>query len=152
MAPVSDHAHAQRGSDLCHGPANAAQANDAHRLPREFHQRIAPEAEIRALRPFALAHQATVLAHVQAQLQQQRDGHLRHGIGAVSGHIAHGNAPLPRRFHIHNVHTRGQHADKAQLLRGLDRLPVEHHLVGVDDGRAGDARGDLLGPRAVVHR
>ena len=58
-------------------------------------------------------HGGAVMAHLAANLQQQRNGVLRHGIGAVGGHIADRDAALLCIRDINNVVARCQYRDQA---------------------------------------
>ena len=147
------HAHGRRHA--AQRPANAAEPYNAHGFARQPEDGRFPEAEIRASGPFSLMHQPVVQAHAAADLQQQRHGVLGHLLGAVGGHVAHRNAPLPGRFQIHHVVAGGQHPDKLQVRGRGDGRPRQGRFVGVHRfgiPNAGAYERLIVHVGAVVHR
>ena len=84
-----------------------------------------------------------VPADAAADFQQQCNGVLRNGGGAVSRNVGDRNAVLARTGAIDDIVTRGQNRNKAQLRAGLDDAPRNRRFVGQDDLRVSDARDDL---------
>ena len=148
-AAVGQHLHAQRPGDAPHLSADAAKADDAHGLTGQLRQRALPVAPLRPILPLALVDGAVMLRHMIADLQQQRNGELRHRVRAVARHIGHRHALLPGVVHVHQIISGGEDGDIPHVGAGVQHLPADGRLVGHDDLRIADVPGDL---RRVVLR
>ena len=135
--------HAQSPGDSPCLLADTAKTDDPHGLLRQLDQRAVPEAPVGAALPPAGVYGVAVAANVVAYFQQQRDGELAHGGGAVSGNVGDGNPPLPGRRRVHDVVTGGQDADEAEIRAGLQHGAADRRLVGEDHRRAGDPADDF---------
>ena len=107
--------HAQSLGNAPNGPPNVAEAVNADGFPFQAHLGRVPEAEAAAGLPAALPDGFVVVADFMAQFQKQGNGELRHGVGAVTGDVAHGNAVFPCGDAVYNIVASGQHADKLQV-------------------------------------
>ena len=85
-----------------------------------------------------------MLPDVVAGLQQQGNGELGHGPGAVAGYVAHGNPPLRSGLDVHHIEARGQNADVADAWAAGQHLAGHRRLVGQDNIAAVYAAHDLL--------
>ena len=84
-------------------------------------------------------------------LQQQGNGKLGNRIGAVTGHIADRDAMPSGAVHIHNVVSRGQHADHADRGTGFNDRSGEGSLVYKNDLAVADTGNALfVGIGAVI--
>ena len=97
---------------------------------------------------------AAVVARMMADLEQKREGKLRHALRAVGRDVAHRDAAALCRFHVHDIVARGEHADVAHRRAGGKHAFRDHRLVRQHDRRAADAPDCLLfaAERAIVHR
>ena len=89
------------------------------------------------------------MSGVLRELQQQREGVLRHGARAVGRHVRHHDAALLRCFDIDDVVAGGGHADALQLRERLDLCAMQHGLVCDGDLRVRGAHGNIAWRRAV---
>ncbi len=94
---------------------------------------------------------AVVEGHLAADLQQQGDGKLGHGLGAVGGHIAHRYSLLPGVVHINNIVAGGQDAEAFHPGTAVDDSPanggfIDHHDLRIPDAlhHRGRVRGHLI--------
>ena len=150
-AVIGQHLHAQGGGDAAHGLADAAEAYDAHSLAGELDHGVIPEAPVSAGRPFPLMYRLVMVAGVAAYLQQQGDGKLGHGVGAVGRHVGYGYALLPGVDIVDGVVARGLYGDKADVGAGVYHPAGDLGLVGDDYFRIAYASDDLfLVPGIVV--
>ncbi len=74
-----------------------------------------------------------MLAHPVEQLQNQRDGVLRHRSGAIGGNIANGDTAGLGRLQIDDIVARGEHPDHPQAGQGGEGFRVERDFIGEDD-------------------
>lgn len=92
--------HAESTRDAAYCLPDASHADDAHRLACQLHERRVPEREVLGARPVAFHDQIGMLSYMQAQLQQQRERHLRHvgrGVGPGTVRYDHARIAAPRR-------------------------------------------------------
>ena len=150
-AVLEHHGHAEGAGDAAHRLPDAAHADDAHRLSRQLHERRAPEREVLGARPAAVHDQLGMLAHVQAQLQQERERHLRHVGRGVGRHVRHHDAACARRIEVDHVVAGGRERDHLEARRPAERLGVPDRLARYDDAGFGHALRQLVARRAVVH-
>ena len=146
--------HAKGFGDLAGGLADLAEADDAHGLAGELNERIIPEAPVVIMLPAALAYGGTVVSHMVADLQQQRNGKLADGGGAVGRDVGDADALFPGVVIVDDVISRGQNRDVLQIRAGVEDRFADGALVGEDDLSVADALGDdfvVIG-RAVIDR
>ena len=92
-----------------------------------------PVAEVGRCRPTSLAGLAGIVGHAVGHVEYLCKDHLRHTVGAVGRHVAHGDAQVAGRQGVDGVVSRGQYAYQPQVGQLLKRLPRECHLVGYYD-------------------
>ena len=95
------------------------------------------------------------MADVVADLQQQGDGELADGVGAVHRDIGDRDAPLPAAGHVYHVVAGGQYGDVFDAGTGVQHLPGDGGLVGQHYLRVPNAVDCLLpvpGAGAIVDR
>ena len=104
--------------------------------------------------PAALVHGVAVVGHMVADLQQQRNGKLADGGGAIGGDVGDTDALLPGVVIVDDVIPRGQNRDVLQVRAGVKDRLADGALVGKDNFGVADAPGDdfvVIG-RAVIDR
>ncbi len=146
-----DELHAEGAGNSAGRSADPAVTDNPHRQSAQFDQRKIPIAEVGAAAPSPLPHRGGVMAHVPGQLQKQGEGHLRHRLGAVCGHVGNDDPALPRGLHVNDVVARGEHADVSQRRQTCDDVAVKDRLVREDDGGFGGPLRHLCGRRPVVN-
>ena len=151
---AGQHGHAQCPGDAALRLANPAEAQDTQGLTLQFHQGIVPIAEVYAVLPLALVDGLVMVPDMVTDLQQQGDGILADGSGAVAGNVAYRDPQLTGAVCVHNVVARGQHADIAQAGALLQHLAAEGSFVDDDNLRVSDAAQNLSGVSggAVIDR
>ena len=85
-----------------------------------------------------------MMADLVADFQQQAEGELGHGSGAVGGYVADHHATLLCGFTIHHVITGGQHANQLQPGALIQKLGGNGGLVHQYDIRFPDPRCGFL--------
>ena len=85
-----------------------------------------------------------VEADLMADFQQQRHGQLRHRIGAVVGHIAHGDSEPVRGLQIDHIDAGGKDADVAQPGQRFEQFGGQHDFVDEQQFRPGGPFRHLL--------
>ena len=69
-------------------------------------------------------HAQVVVADVVAQLEEQREGILGNGVGAVDGNIGYGNGACARRLYVDDVVAGcrdGYELEVGQLVKDISR-------------------------------
>ncbi len=122
--------HAKRLGDARDGAADAAGAHDAQPEAGQLDQGKVPVAEIGGLRPAAIAHGGRMVAGVTGQFEQQGEGVLGDGAGAVFRHIGDGNPARPRGGGVHDVVAGRQDADVAEARQLRQGGGGQRCLVG----------------------
>ena len=150
-AAGEEHLHAQGLAQPGHGFPDVPEAHDAQLLAPQFRQGPGPRGFGLRLGPLPPAHRLGVALPVACQAQQQGQGVLGHGLHAVVGHVAQGDAPLPGGGAVHLVDADGQRADVPQLRQGVHSLPVQPHPVGDQGPGAPGPLQEQLPGRIRVH-
>ena len=151
-AAVGEDVHAEGAGDVRHGLTDAPKADDAQRLPGQFHLRGVPEAEGAAAPPSALVYQRVVMADPVAQLQHQRQRELRHGGGTVGGDVGHGNAPAGTGGTVHGIVARRLNADQTDAGTGIQQPLGDGELVHQHNLAVSNAGNSFVfSVRAVVN-
>ena len=132
-AAVHQDLHAQGLAKPGHFRPDVAVAQDAQGFPGEFHHGAGGVAHGYGIVPVPAAHRMAEGVDLAAQAQQQGEGVLGHGVHAVKGHVAQGDAPLPGGGAVHLVDADGQGADVGKFWQGVQDLPGEPYPVD-DDG------------------
>ena len=143
-AAVGNDLHAQGSGNAACSLADAAEADDAHGFALQLDQGGVPEAPVRVGRPAALMDGLAVVGHMVADLQQQRDGKLGHGGGAVGGHVADGDSLLRGGPAVDHVVARGQNGDESDVGAGLQHPFADGHLVDEHHLGVADPLYDLV--------
>ena len=143
--------HAQRLGNAAYGLPDVAEAINAHGFPFQAYLGGVPEAKAAAGLPAACPDGFVVVADFMAQFQKQGNGELGHGVGAVSGNVAHGNAVLPCGGAVYHVVAGGQHADELQVGAVRHDLPGNGCFVDKDNCRIADAGTDFLRPGVGIN-
>ena len=152
---IGDDLHPQGGADGRRVPPDVPQADKAQGLALQLDEGIVPVAPVLAVFPFALIDGFAVMADVVAHLQQQGDGELADGGGAVGGHVGDGDALRPGVDIVHHVVAGGQYGDVFDAGTGVQHLPGDGGLVGQHYLRVPNAVDCLLPVReagAIVDR
>ena len=84
-----------------------------------------------------------MMANAVTDLQQQGDGKLADGTGAVHRHIGYRDPLLPGVIDIHHIVAGGLHGDESHSGTGIDDLLRDGRLVGDHHLCAADATDDL---------
>src|SRR5205807_5706258 len=92
---VRENVHAKGGGQFGDGLPYSAKADDAHGEPIQFDQWALPVAPIETARPMGAADALGVMADVLGQFEEQREGGLSNGFGAVSRDICDRDRALP---------------------------------------------------------
>ena len=148
---LEHHGHAESTRDATYCLPDASHADDAHRLACQLHERRVPEREVLGARPVAFHDQIGMLSYMQAQLQQQRERHLRHVGRGVGGHVRYDHARIARCVEIHHVVAGGGECDHLEARSPAERLGVPFRLARHDDVGFGYPSFQLVARRAVVH-
>ena len=141
---IGDDPHAQSFGDLGGVDADVAAAQQAVGLASQLDEGIVPVAPVGAVLPLAGVDGVAVVADVVADLQQQGDGELADGTGAVHRHVGHADALLLGIGDVDDVVAGGQHGDVLDAGAGVKGPAADGGLVGDDHLGVADAGDDLL--------
>ena len=139
-----NHLHSEGGGHRGDLRAYAAHAHDAHGLAAQFHERTAGVGEDPARRISAALDIVVEIRSVSDQREQQREGLLHHGVGRISGHVAHRDSPAFCGLQVDVVHPGGCHADQFQPRGGGHEFVINLHLVDYQHFAVGDSLQGLL--------
>ena len=129
LARYGDDFHAEAEGQACHALSYMSQADDTHRLARQFTQWFVPIAEVGACAPATVSVLAGELIDVVGHVEQQGDHMLCHAHGAIGWNVGHNHAPLACGHEVDVVVAGGQLADVLQLRELHDELAGETYFV-----------------------
>ena len=152
MPPVRKHVHAERLCDFRHVAADIPKADDADRFPRKLHMR--DRGHLPVVRPEPAMRFDVMVKHggVAGDLQQQRRRHLRHGVGAVCGHVAHYDATLLCCRDVDHVKARRERVDEPQVGAGVHHRRADVAAVDKYHFRVADVGGNFIRLRGLIQR
>lgn len=126
---IGENTHAHGRGDARRGASDAAEADHAQGLARQFDLRRVPKAEIRAVFPAALVYGLTVMRHAVADLHQHRNGKLGHRVRSIGGNVAHRHVVVVRGGDIDDVVAGDQHADEPHRRTALKDRAAQGGLL-----------------------
>ena len=85
---------------------------------------------------------SVMMADVMADLQQQRDGELADGSGAVGGDVHHGDPLLTGIVVVHHVVAGSQNGDQLDVGTFVNGFSGDGSLIHNDNLRIADALGN----------
>ena len=141
---AKQHAHAEGFGQAGDGAAQFAMAEHAQRLAFEFDDGVIEQAELTGLLPTTGSDIALVVGQARGQGQQQHQGVLCHGRGAVALAVAHGYAVVTGGFQVDVVDAGSGYQNQFQLWAGSEGGGVQRHLVADGDLGPLQAFGDLI--------
>ena len=134
---------------------DVAAAKQTIGLASQLDEGIVPVAPVLAIGPSAGIDRFAVVADVMADLQQQRDGKLTDGAGAVHRDVAHRDPLFLCVGNINDIVTGGLHRDELQVGAGVNDLFRNNALVCHRDVGITDTAKHLflvIRSDAVIHR
>ena len=123
------HLHAQSGGDVSYAAAYAAEAEYAEGLARQIFYRIGKNCSASLSRPAAVCDKAFETGNIAHIFKQHGENVLRHALGGIARHVAHGYSPPFCGFDIHIVIARCKQADKFESGTRGNELFVHPCLV-----------------------
>ena len=140
---VRQDAHAEALRDARHAAADHPEADDADGESLELEGGVAQQRERSAALPVAARHVGGVAVRLGGQVQDQREGVLRHGVAGVAGHVAHRDAGATGGLQVDVVVAGGAHRHQAQVVQRREYGRGDQRLVDHDHLGAGAVLDDL---------
>ena len=113
----SKNIHIQGLGQFARAAPDAAKADNAHRLARQFDQRKIPKTEFAPPPPLPIFDRIAMLFGVVAKMEQQGDCKLRHTIGPVNGNVGNRYFTRPGRLDIDHVKPGRQDGNKLEIRK-----------------------------------
>lgn len=147
---AGDDLHAEGKRDAGGSGTDAAEADEAECLARDFFLWRFPVGEVGAAGPFALANALGVAFDAAGVAQNMSEDHLGDRLGAVGGNVGYGDGAGSGGVEVHDVYAGGEDADVFELGEGSDGVCVEDDFVGQDDVGCRAPFDDFVESSAVV--